>query len=294
VNSESRTRIRRVFNILFFACILGLSVRESIAQQISEDSLTSQTRPRRVETLPAIESRADYRPAVRLVEPIVIAHAAYAEAFRPEFSSPSRAISLPPTAPIKTIVSPIAGRSSAPSPFPAPAASTAPMSVGEKFGSWFKGSFLTPGAYFGAIAKGMWGELNDNDDFKKDTFKNYVADSGTRAARTFANSAAYGFYEKAFLPSIFKQDPRYHRSNRTGAGGKLLYAVSRIVVTQGDRCGCDQFNASLLLGGAMGAVSANAWERSERTGPIHTTRRFVSHLAFKAIGNIFREFVGGQ
>jgi hypothetical protein len=168
------------------------------------------------------------------------------------------------------------------------------MTVGEKFSAWFKGHLLSPGAYISAVPKGMWGEVRDNDDFKKDTFKNFLADSMTRAARSFAASTTNGFYEKAVLASIFKQDPRYHRSSKSGAGGKLLYAVTRVFVTQGDRCGCDQFNASYLLGGAMGAVTANVWERHERTGPIHTTKRWLNHIMFTAITNIFKEFLSGQ
>jgi hypothetical protein len=293
VNSESRTTAKPVFIILFFTCLVGLSVREAIAQQAPEDGLVTQTRPRRVEALPVAESSSDFSPAVS-AGTIVIAYAAYAEAFNLEPVAAGRTFSSPSASPARTMTPALSARNWSPFPVPAPAASTAPMTVGEKFNTWFRGSFLSPGAYFGAIAKGMWGEIRDNDDFKKDTFKNFVADSGTRAARSFASSTTYGFYEKAVLPSIFKQDPRYHRSTKKGAGGKLLYAVSRIVVTQGDTCGCDQFNASFLLGGALGAVTANVWERSERTGPIHTTQRWMWHILFKAFGNVAREFLGGQ
>jgi hypothetical protein len=168
------------------------------------------------------------------------------------------------------------------------------MTAGEKFAFWFKGDLLSPGAYIGTIPKGMWNELLDNDDFKEDTFKNFLADSMTRAARSFAGSVTNGFYEKALFPTLFKQDPRYHRSSKSGAGAKILYAVTRVFVTQGDRCGCDQVNASFLVGGALGAVTANVWERQERTGRIHTTRRFVNHILFAAGGNILKEFLSGQ
>lgn len=181
-----------------------------------------------------------------------------------------------------------------PSPMPAPAVSTAPMTVKEKFGGWFRSRFLKPGAYGAAVFNGMLRELQDNDDFKKDTVENYFADSMTRAARSYAFGTTAALYEKAILASLFRQDPRYHRSGKTGAGAKLGYAVSRVFVTQGDRCGCNQFNASFLLGGAGAAVTANLWERRERTGPMHTLSRYYNHIGITAFLNIVREFVGGQ
>jgi hypothetical protein len=168
------------------------------------------------------------------------------------------------------------------------------MTAGEKFEAWFRSSFLSPGAYGKAVFNGMFKELQDNDDFKEDTVENFFADSMTRAARSFTASATNGFYEKALFASLFRQDPRYHRSGKKGAGAKIGYAVTRVFVTQGDRCGCHQFNASFLLGGAAGAVTANLWERSERTGPVHTVKRYYNHIALTALFNVVKEFVGGQ
>ena len=186
-------------------------------------------------------------------------------------------------------------------PMPLPAtrqsssvASTAPMSAGEKFEDWFRSRFLSVGPFASAAFNGMWKELHDDDDFKKDTVGNYFADSMTRAARSYAFGTTAGFYEKAVLASLFRQDPRYHRSGKTGAGAKIGYALTRVFVTQGDRCACNQFNASFLLGGAAAAVTANLWERRERTGPFHTLSRYYTHVYVTALYNVVKEFVGGQ
>ena len=186
-----------------------------------------------------------------------------------------------------------------PIPLPTPrqsstVASTAPMSVGEKFEAWFRSRFLSVGPFGSALYNGMWKELNDNDDFKKDTVENYFADSMTRAARSYAFGTTSAFFEKAVLPSLLRQDPRYHRSGKSGAGSRVVYAATRVFVTQGDRCACHQANVSFLLGGAAAAVTANLWERSERTGPHHTIARWYNHVAITALYNVIREFVGGQ
>lgn len=181
-----------------------------------------------------------------------------------------------------------------PSPRQSTVASTAPMSAGEKFGTWFRSRFMSVGPLGSAVFNGMWKELNDNDDFKKDTVQNYFADSMTRAARSYASGTTNAFFEKALFASLFRQDPRYHRSGKTSAGGKIGYAVTRVFITQGDRCACHQFNASFLLGGAAGAGAATLWERRERTGPMHTISRYYNHIAMTALFNVVKEFVGGQ
>lgn len=175
-----------------------------------------------------------------------------------------------------------------------PQASTAPMTAREKFGYWFHSRFLSWGSYASAAVTGGLKELQDNDDFKKDTVGNFFADAGTRAVRSFTFGATSGFYEKAVLASLFRQDPRYHRSQRNGNMARIIYASTRVFITQGDRCACSQFNASFLLGGAAAAVTANLWERRERTGPIHTVGRFYTHVGITAFFNVVKEFLGGR
>ena len=221
-------------------------------------------------------------------------------AFNAAMSTPAEPVPEPTSRPrsLAKLVASVNAATARPLPPPSPQqstiASTAPMTAGEKFQSWFHSRFLSFGAYGSAVVNGLYKEALDNDDFKKDTVENYFADSMTRAARSYAFGTTAGFYEKAVLASLFRQDPRYHRSGKTGAGGKLVYAVTRVFVTQGDRCGCHQVNASFLLGGAAAAATANLWERRERTGPMHTVSRYYNHIAITALFNVVKEFVGGQ
>jgi hypothetical protein len=205
---------------------------------------------------------------------------------------PRRAADLVPAVPVYT-PPPIPAPAPAPKPSPY-VVSTAPMTAGEKFGTWFRSRFLSIGPVGSALFSGMIKELEDNDDNKEDTVENYFADGLTRSARAWTMATTSSFYEKAVLASLFRQDPRYHRSGYTGAKDKFLYAVTRVFVTQGDNCGCNQPNYSFLLGGAAASVTANAWERSERGGPWHMVRRYYTHIALTAMFNIVREFVGGQ
>ncbi|HET9531934.1 MAG TPA: hypothetical protein VFQ92_16360 [Blastocatellia bacterium] len=176
---------------------------------------------------------------------------------------------------------------------PPPRASTAPMTAGEKFNYFLKSSFVPPGPYAQSVFNGMFNELFDNNEGKKDTVGDYFADSLTRAARSFGNRVANNFFEKFALATIFKQDPRYHRSGKSGAGAKISHAVTRVFVTQGDRSG-DQFNISFLLGGLLGAGVSNVWAREENQTVGRTFSRWGTHIGLTMLSNVVREFVGGQ
>lgn len=175
----------------------------------------------------------------------------------------------------------------------APQVSTAPMSVGDKFSFFARSAFRPPGPYASALFNGLFKEALDNNEGKKDTFGDYLADSMTRAARSLASGTTSKFLEKFALASLFRQDPRYHRSYKDGAGAKLGYAVSRILITRGDRGG-SQFNASYLLGGAMTAAISNVWVREEHRNTKDSFIRWGNHIAFTALSNILKEFLGGQ
>src|SRR5262249_3326338 len=148
-------------------------------------------------------------------------------------------------------------------PAPAPKSTrvlhTIPMTVGEKFQYFFKGSFLSIGAYGSAIFSGVRGEILDDDHDPQGIHGNFATDAGTRAARSFTFSASAKFFERFMLASIFRQDPRYHRSDKKGARAKIIYAVTRVLITQGDKGG-SQFNISFLGGGAGAAFLTRLYE----------------------------------
>lgn len=174
-----------------------------------------------------------------------------------------------------------------------PRASTAPMTPGEKFGLFLNKSFRPPGPYIQSIASGLFNEALDNNVGKEDTAGDFFADSMTRAARSFGNRIANNFFEKFVYASILRQDPRYHRSNKKGAGAKIGYAISRVFITQGDRSG-DQPNISYLAGGLTGAAISNYWQREENRTVSKTFSRWATHIAIGMASNILREFLGGQ
>jgi hypothetical protein len=226
-----------------------------------------------------------------------VAYAIFTEATRPRADNiipadaPQTQVALNLTAATKAGVT--GGFANVPATRMTFAASTAPLTSGEKFKLWVK-RFVSPGSYASAAFSGLYNEALDNDEGKEDTVENYFADAATRAARSYAFGTTSGFFEKFAYASLFRQDPRYHRSDKRSVGGKIGYAVSRVIITQGDRCGCDQFNISFLAGGLTAAGIANVWEREERQTLGKTLSRWGTHTAIRALSNILSEFIGGQ
>jgi hypothetical protein len=171
------------------------------------------------------------------------------------------------------------------------AVKAAPLTAKEKFNYFFTRSFLRPTPYATAIAAGAVGEWTDDDHHHHAKPGDFAADSMTRAARSFAFGTSATFFEKFAYASLFKQDPRYHKSEKTGAGARITYAVSRLFVTQSDQ-GARQFNASFIAGGLTAAGLSNVWERDERRTAAKTMKRWGLHVGFTAAANILHEFIG--
>ena len=66
-----------------------------------------------------------------------------------------------------------------------------------------------------------FGEWIDDDHHHHSKPGDFAADSLTRAARSFAFGTTASFFEKFAYASLFKQDPRYHKSEKHGAGARI-------------------------------------------------------------------------
>lgn len=202
-------------------------------------------------------------------------------------------VNLPPSVASAGIALPKAAGNEAPVPTAKEPLTKIPMTVGEKFGLFFKSSFLSVGPYANSAFSGIRGEAFDKDHDPNGDHGHYLADAGTRAARSFAFGASSKFFQRFLYASIFKQDPRFFRSGKKGAGARIGYAVSRVFVTQGDKGG-SQFNISFLGGGLSAAYLAKTWEREERKTTQKIFSKWGNHVAMTALTNILREFLAGQ
>ena len=82
----------------------------------------------------------------------------------------------------------------------------------------------------------------------------------------------------------------YFRSDRHGFG-RISYALSRVIITQGDN-GHNQFNASFFAGGLVTAGISNMWSRPEDRTVSSTLSRFGLHVAYRGLSNVIHELFG--
>lgn len=112
---------------------------------------------------------------------------------------------------------------------------------------------------------------------------------GKRYGAAFAGGVHNEFFSGFALPSLLHQDPRYFRKGKGPAGPRIGYAMSRVVVTQGDD-GSRQFNFSKVLGSLLSASLANAYYPDEDRTAGRTFARAGKHLAVSAGLNLLKEF----
>ena len=165
-----------------------------------------------------------------------------------------------------------------------------PLTPGQKFKYSLRSSFKPPTPYALSALSGLFSEAIDNDHGRHMSAGDFLADSATHAARSFAFRVTANFFEKYAFAAAFHQDPRYFRSDRHGFA-RVTYAISRVFITQGDN-GHNQFNASFFAGGLVTAGISNVWARPEDRTVSSTFGRFGLHVAYRGLSNVIHELFG--
>lgn len=228
---------------------------------------------------------------------LLAAHAARAQA-ADDASEPDRAAAVQPDAqgssqPQRRGTSGRQRGTNPPQQQPSPTPTPTPLKAGEKIERSFRAAFLRPTPYLlSAFTAGIT-QLREDRLPHKDT-ADEVADWGSRTARSFTSRTTTTLFASGFYPALFKQDPRYERSQSKSTGERALHALSRVFVTRDDDGNLEP-NYSRFAGAFTSSALANVWERStpghDRIGTDATLRRFGRSFLSAAIGNlVFREF----
>jgi hypothetical protein len=126
-----------------------------------------------------------------------------------------------------------------------------------------------------------------------DTFPGYgqgVEGYAKRYGAAYADEVLGRMIGSAILPSLIHQDPRYFYKGSGSVRSRVLYAVSRAVVTRGDD-GRTEPNYSRLFGSfAAGGLANLYYPRADRGLGLTLGDGFVS-IAGHAADNLIREFL---
>jgi hypothetical protein len=112
---------------------------------------------------------------------------------------------------------------------------------------------------------------------------------GKRYGSSVASNATSHLFGTFLLPTALHEDPRYFVKIFGSPRSRILYAMTRVVITRADD-GRSTFNWSNVMGGLMAEGLATSYlPDSERTAA-KTFTRFGVRIGFSALNNIVKEY----
>src|ERR1700722_1786974 len=112
---------------------------------------------------------------------------------------------------------------------------------------------------------------------------------GKRYGSSVASNATSHLFGTAVIPSLTHEDPRYFVKLFGSPKSRILYAMSRVLITRTDD-GRATFNWSNVMGGLMAeSLAVSYLPDSERTAG-KTFTRFGVRLGFSALDNVVKEY----
>ena len=133
------------------------------------------------------------------------------------------------------------------------------------------------------VLSGIGQATNGNPSFGQG-----VAGYAKRFGTTYADFAIENAMTEGIFPTLLHQDPRYFRRREGSRRARLVYAVSRLLITRSDS-GKSQFNFSEVGGAAASLAISNAYYQDGRSIG-NNIGRYTLQLCFDAASNVLKEF----
>jgi len=159
-----------------------------------------------------------------------------------------------------------------------------PLTARKKFGLAFKDTTdpftVVLAAFYAGIAQ--W-----QNDFP--TYGQGGTGFGKRFGAAFADQGVGNYLTEAILPALLHEDPRYFRMGTGLKRKRIVYALSRTVITRTDR-GTNRFNYSDIVGNGIAAGISNLYYPSSERTVGETSERFAVQIVSDSAFNILLEF----
>jgi hypothetical protein len=109
-----------------------------------------------------------------------------------------------------------------------------------------------------------------------------------RLGTSYTDQVVGNMLAEGVLPSLFHEDPRYFRMNEGKGSKRLLYAISRIVITRTDS-GAKSFNFAEVFGNGIAAgVGLSYYSDDRRVGDYF--QNWGTQLGTDALSQVLKEF----
>jgi hypothetical protein len=127
----------------------------------------------------------------------------------------------------------------------------------------------------------------DNSDR---AFGNGWAGFGRRFGTYETDDFVSEFFQTFLIPSVLRQDPRYHRMTYAPVRVRLVHALTHVLISQTDNnrpC----LNYGELLGTPAASIMSNIYHEGEVQGFQATARRDLISVGSDAAWDVFTEFI---
>ena len=168
--------------------------------------------------------------------------------------------------------------------FPNIATSVGPLSTKQKF-ELFAGESVAPSRFLSSAAgAGISQARNSLDGYGQG-----AGGYGKRFGSSMATAASNNFFGTFVISSLLHRDPRYFVTLHGGAGHRIGYALSRIVVARTDE-GKDAANWAGMLGPLLAESLANSYLPVKEQTAGRTFQRYGIRIGLNTASNALREY----
>jgi hypothetical protein len=157
-----------------------------------------------------------------------------------------------------------------------------PITAKQKFTIATKDSLSPPSYVLGGLFAGL-SQLNNSNPSFGQGLVGYAKRYGTNTA----DQVIGNYLTEAVMPTILREDPRYFRKGEGPMKKRIVYAVTRVLVTKTD-AGNTRFNFSEFLGNGTVASIGNLYYPDDK-GFSPTMQRMFTQIATDAISNVLKE-----
>jgi hypothetical protein len=168
--------------------------------------------------------------------------------------------------------------------FPNIATSVGPLSSRQKF-ELFADESVSPSRFLSSAAGAGISQARNSLDGYGQGMGGY----GKRFGSSMATAASNNFFGTFLLSSLLRRDPRYFPTLHGGAGHRIGYALSRIVVARTDE-GKNGANWAGMLGPLLAESLANSYLPDKERTAGQTFQRYGIRVGLNTASNALREY----
>ncbi|HKW75576.1 MAG TPA: hypothetical protein VJN64_08635 [Terriglobales bacterium] len=159
-----------------------------------------------------------------------------------------------------------------------------PPTPGQKFQAFVRHTYA-PRTFAAAAVDSVRYKIAGDDPHYEHGFPGFAQHYGVE----LATSESDVFFERFLVPTLLRQDPRYFRAPSLPFFKRVLYSVSRVVITRTDD-GSETFNYSRVVGGAASQALSDLYVPGQRQGLEPIGNRVLFDMARDAGFNLLHEF----